>query len=145
VIVRYALPQPFRDLDHTADLGVAVEGATAEEALARLVLAEAALLAGDGAVEPVRDARLAVQADGLAAVAVAILRELLFRFATERVLAGACEVARLDAGGAEVVVGLGPYDPVRHAGGQDLKAVTLHAARFEPCEAGWRAQVVFDV
>jgi SHS2 domain-containing protein len=37
--VRYALPQPFEDLGHTADVGLRVRGASAGEALARLALA----------------------------------------------------------------------------------------------------------
>ena len=41
--MRLASPQPYEDLGHTADVGVRVRGATAEEALARHVLAFAAL------------------------------------------------------------------------------------------------------
>ncbi len=83
--MRYELPQPFQDLDHIADVGVAVEGASAEEALARLVLAFAfaALLAGGGSV--LRRARRAAGGclrRGLTGVAMALLRELLFRFST---------------------------------------------------------------
>jgi SHS2 domain-containing protein len=145
--VRLALPQPYRDLDHTADVGVAVEGASAEEALARLVLAEAQLLAGGGAVLAGREERLRATAPGgLLEPALALLRELLFRFATQRVIAGWCEVASLSDGAAEVVVGLGAWDPERHAEGLDLKAVTRHAARFERAADGlWHAQVVFDI
>jgi SHS2 domain-containing protein len=145
--VRYELPQPFQDLDHTADVGVAVEGASAEETLARLVLAFAALLAGGEPVVVARDERLAVASDGggLTGVAMALLRELLFRFATERILPGACEVLRLDAHGAEVVVGFGSFDLERHADGLDIKAVTRHQARFEEADGRWRAQVVFDI
>jgi len=144
--MRLALPQPYRDLDHTADVGVEVTGATAEETLARLVLAYSSLLTGGEAVAPGPDARVAVASQGsLAAVAVELLRELLFRFATERVLPGACEVLRLDETGAEVVVALGPYDPERHAEGLDLKAVTRHGARFEQVDGEWRAQVIFDI
>jgi SHS2 domain-containing protein len=146
--VRYTLPQPYRDLEHTADAGVMVEGATAGEALARLVLAEAALLSGGAGVDVARDERVTVtgpSSSGYPGIAIALLRELLFRFATERVLAGACEVVRLDEGGAEVVVGFGPFDPERHAEGLDLKAVTRHATRFELTDGAWRAQVVFDI
>ncbi|GEJ56102.1 archease [Anaeromyxobacter diazotrophicus] len=145
--MRYTLPQPWRDLDHTADVGVAVEGATAEEALARLVLAFAALLAGGAPVEVERDEPLAVEAAGGGpALALAVLRELLYRFAVERVLPGACEVVMLAPCRAELTIGFGRHDPALHAGGLDLKAVTRHAARFERGEDGaWRAQVVFDV
>ncbi|MFL5261514.1 MAG: archease [Anaeromyxobacteraceae bacterium] len=143
--MRYALPQPFEDLGHVADVGVAVEGSTAEEALARLVLAYAALLTGGECVEVRGDERLAVQGEGRTGVAVALLRELLFRFATARVVPGECEVVRLDDLGCEVVVGLGRYDPERHAEGLDLKAVTWHAARMEESGGLWRGQIVFDI
>jgi SHS2 domain-containing protein len=144
--VRLALPQPFEDLDHTADVGVRVEGSTAEEALARLVLAQATLLAGGGPVEATREERVEVAAVGLEAAAVELLRELLFRFATTRALPAWCEVERLDGAGAAVRLGLGAWDPVAHAEGVDLKAVTWHAARFERAPDGrWRAQVVFDI
>jgi SHS2 domain-containing protein len=145
--VRLALPQPYRDLDHTADVGVAVEGATAEEAVARLVLAEAQLLAGAGAVTAEREERVRVTAPGGALeLVLTLLRELLFRFATERVIAAWCEVASLSGDGAEVLVGLGRWDPERHAEGLDLKAVTRHAARLERgADDRWHAQVVFDI
>ena len=122
--MRYTLPQPYRDLAHTADVGVAVEGSSAEEA---------------------REERLSAVGDGRAAVAIALLRELLFRFATERLVPGACEVARLDERGAEIAVAFGRHHPDRHAEGLDLKAVTWHAARFEEAGGVWRAQVVFDI
>ncbi len=144
--MRYALPQPYREIPHTADVGVEVEGATPEEALSRLVLALAALLAGGGAVEAEREEIVSVEADGdLARLAVTVLRELLFRFATERLVAASCEVRRLDGRGAEIAVGLGRWDPVLHAEGADVKAVTWHAASFERAGAGWRARVLLDV
>jgi SHS2 domain-containing protein len=126
---------------------VEVEGASAGETLARLLLAQSALLAGGGPVRVERDDRVAVVAqETLAEAAVALLRELLFRFATERVIAGSCEVLALEAGApAEVAVGFGRYDPELHAEGIDIKAVTRHAARFEEVDGRWRARVVFDI
>jgi len=144
--MRLALPQHFEDLEHTADVGVAVEGASPEEALARLVLAQAALLAGEGEVEALREERIAVQGNGHLELAIGLLRELLFRFATERVIAAECEVLALEPSArVEVAVGLGRYDPQLHGEGLDLKAVTWHAARFEELGGRWRAQVVFDI
>jgi SHS2 domain-containing protein len=144
--MRWALPQPFEDLGHTADLGVRVRGATAEEALARLVLALAQVLSGGGPVEAEREERIAVAGGpGLALAAVALLRELLYRFATERLVPAACEPVRLGPDGAEAIVAFGRHDPARHAEGADVKAVTLHAARFERQGEGWTAQVLLDV
>ena len=143
--MRYALPQPWEEMAHTADVGVRVEGATAEEALARLCLAMSALLAGGGEVPVEREADLEVAAGADASqTAVAVLRELLFRFATERLIAGAVEVRRLDERGVALRVGFGRFDPARHQGA-DVKAVTYHLARFGREGDRFRAQVVFDI
>jgi SHS2 domain-containing protein len=143
--VRLSLPQPWQEIAHTADVGAAVEGETADEALARLVLALGALLAGGGPVEVVREDRVAASGADRAQTAVNVLRELLYRFATERLLPVACEVLRFDDHGAELSVGSGSWNPLLHAEGADVKAVTYHAARFEPAGGGWRAQVLFDI
>jgi SHS2 domain-containing protein len=144
--VRYALPQAYEDLGHTADLGVRVRGASAEEALARLALALGTLLAGGQAASPGPEERLAVRGGpDLAGTAVALLRELLYRFATERRLPALVEVHRADADVVEATVAFARYDPVRHGEGVDVKAVTRHAARLEPEGGGWVAQVVLDI
>jgi protein archease len=144
--VRLSLPQPFEDLGHTADVGLRVRGASAEEALARLALALGTLLTGGDAPRPEREERvLAPGGGGPAGAAVSFLRELLFRFATERLVPAEVEVHRVDAGGAEATVGFARYDPARHAEGADVKAVTWHAARLEPEGSGWVGQVVLDI
>ena len=132
--MRYALPQAYEDLAHTADVGVRVRGATAEEALARLALALGTLLAGGGEAPPEREERVAV-AGGPG----------LFRFATERLIPAEVEVHRAGEDGAEATVAFARYDPVRHGEGTDVKAVTWHAARLEPEGAGWVAQAVLDI
>ena len=140
------LPQPFEDLGHTADLGVRVRGETAAEALARLALALGTLLAGGGPVPPASEARISVAGGpGLSGTAVALLRELLFRFAARGEVPAAVEVLRVDEAGAEAVVRAGRYDPALHGEGADVKAVTWHLARLEPEGDGWVGQAVLDV
>ncbi len=144
--MRYVLPQPYEDLGHTADVGVRVRGATAEEALARLVLAFATLAAGGGAVVADREEHVAVAGGpDLAGTAIALLRELLYRLVTEGLLPAACEIVRVDADGAEARVAFGRRDPEAHAEGAELKAVTWHAARLAPGDGGWIGQAVFDI
>lgn len=140
------LPQPYEDLAHTADVGVRVRGATAEETLGRLVLAFATLATGGAPADPVRAERLRVPGGpGLAGTAVALLRELLFRLATAREVPVEIDVERVDATEAVAAVRFGRHDPERHAEGADLKAVTWHAARLEREGDGWVGQCVFDI
>jgi len=144
--VRLGLPQPFEDIGHVADVGMRVRGASAEEALSRLVLAFATLVTGGEPVVPVREERLAVAGGpGLAGTAVALLRELLFRLATAGEIPAEVEVVSLDERGAVASVAFGRRDPERHAEGADVKAVTWHAARLEREGDGWVAQIVLDI
>jgi SHS2 domain-containing protein len=144
--VRYTRPQPFEELDHTADAGVIVRGANAEEALARLVLAFAELVTGGEPADTAGQIRFSTEPGDRAVMAVDVLRELLYRFESEGVVPLGVQVERFDPEtGAEVSVETGRYDPERHAEGLVLKAVTLHQARFEPSADGWTASIVFDV
>jgi len=142
----YTLPQPFDELDHTADAGVVVHGATEVEALGRLVLAMSQLLAGGGPVVATHRLEVSAGPGDRVSMATDVLRELLYWFDCQRQLAASCRVLQLSQEeGAVVEVGLGDYHPATHREGLVLKAVTLHAARFEPEDGGWVAQVVFDV
>ncbi len=142
-----ALPQPYEDLGHVADVGVRVRGRSAEEALGRLALALGTLLSGGAALEadPAEERLAVAGGPGLTGTAVALLRELLFRFATEGVIAAALEVVRVDEAAAEARVRWGRYDPERHAEGMDVKAVTWHLALLEHQGGEWVGQAVFDI
>ncbi len=144
--MRLALPQPFEDIGHVADVGVRVHGASAEEALARLALAFATLVTGGEPVAPVREERITVAGGpGLAGTAVALLRELLFRLATAGEIPAEVEIVSADERGAVATVAFGRRDPERHAEGADVKAVTWHAARLEREGDGWVGQVILDI
>lgn len=144
--LRFSRPQPFEELEHTADAAVRVAGGTAEEALGRLVLAFAELVSGGGEVVPTEALVVETQPSDRAAMAVDVLRELLYRFDSRGLIPNACEVLRFDPDlGTAVRVELGPWNERAHGEGLVLKAVTLHEARFEPSDTGWVAQVVFDV
>ncbi len=149
----WVIPQPFETVDHTADTGVLVRGSTREEALARLVLGHAQMLAGGAPVEEESEVVVELEgSDDLSLIGVDTLREMNRLFCTERHIATRVDILQLDAKRVRLKVGVGRYDPERHAEGLDIKAVTFHAARFE-IDSGkeaddgddWIAQVIFDV
>jgi len=140
-------PQTWEELPHTADVGLRVRGSSPEEVLARLVVVLGHLLTGErGALLDAGQRVVEVEAGDRALMAVDVLRDLLYAFDTERVVPRSCQTDHVDPGrGARARVGLGRYDARAHAEGLDIKAVTLHAARFEPEDGGWVAEVVFDI
>jgi len=138
------VPQPYQEMEHTADAGVQVRGATAEETLARLVCVFGELLAGGPGLVARDRARISAGDGDLPLAAADLLRDLLYRFATERVVPVSCRTVRIDGAGVDIEVGLAHWD-AGQGRGVDIKAVTLHELRFEPEGDGWLAQVVFDV
>lgn len=83
-------------------------------------------------------------ADG-AETFLAFLRELLFVFETEGFVPARFEAERTDERGVRGRLHGERFDPARHEAQPEVKAVTRHGLALERADAGWRAQVVFDV
>ncbi len=143
----YRFPQPFEELDHTADVGIRVFGESAPECLARLVLGFTALTLGaSGELEADATLALRVEAAEYDVMAVDVLRELLYVFDTELRLPTRCIVHHFDAlRGVSLELATLRIDEDTHRDITTLKAVTWHDAKFEPVFDGWHAQVIFDV
>ena len=144
--VIYRLPQPYEELDHTADVGIRVHGDSREACLSRLVLGFTQLILAGGAIAPDQTRSLEVEAADNVTMAIDVLRECLFIFDTELCVPATCCVHRFDEeSGVLVELGMGALDEDVHLDVTDLKAVTWHDARFEQTPRGWSAQIIFDV
>ena len=136
--------------EHGADVGVRGRGATPAEAFAGAAAALGALWAADPfSIRPRRQETVVCQAEDLDHLLVAFLDELIFLFATKRVLLASLEV-EIDAppGGPARLVARGAgerYDPARHESTVEPKAATLTALAVAREDGGWVAQCVVDV
>ncbi len=146
-MLELASPQPYEIVSHTADTGVAVRGATAEEALARLVLAFAQVVTGGERVEATVRRELEVPGGAdLAVIAIDLLRAVHGLWTVERLVPSAVAVVALsEAAGALVRRALGAVDRERHAEGLDVKAVTYHRMQLAPADGGWVGRAIFDI
>ncbi|MDQ7006885.1 MAG: archease [Acidobacteriota bacterium] len=139
-------PVPWREVEHTADAGFAVEaagiGALFETAAAALfgMMADLSRVGMDP--EPV-----AVRAAGpdLAALLVAWLSELLSVAMSRDMVFCAFEVQSLDSGRVSGRAWGEALDVERHAFRTEIKAVTHHGLVLEPRGDGWRARVIVDL
>jgi SHS2 domain-containing protein len=134
-------------LEHTADLRIRVRGPdeaalleSAALAMAELMVEMPAGAGGDGE----RDVALEVRGRFAEERLMALLKELLYRFDVEAELPVAAHV-RLEG---ERVIYEGRavrFDPERHEGLREIKAVTWHELEVEADDDGWTAAIVFDV
>ena len=135
-----------RLLDHTADVGLEVEGPSLESVIAGAAAAMSRLTLGS-LLAPSDELRtFEVVAEEPSLLLRNVLRELLFLNATEAFAPAHCEV-ELVGGEANLrarcrIAGGTPNGPPH----TELKGVTLHGLMAEPREGGvWHARVVFDV
>jgi SHS2 domain-containing protein len=131
----------FRWVDHTAELEVEIEAATAEAVFAEALAALAELLApGDERAPADVRRRVWAEADDRPALLAAWMEELLFLAEDEGFEPVAVDALKLSARSVEAtVIGrLGHPPPL-------VKAITYHGLSFAPDDDGYRATVVLDV
>ncbi len=138
----------YRIVPHTADVAIAVSGASLGELLENAAYGMFDLMVDVAALDPVREVAFEVTAPDPSELLVDLLAELLYLgetgdlafcdFAAETGRAGRGEVAvRMLARGASLkgVALMGP----------PVKAVTYHGLHVTETPGGWEAEIVFDV
>ena len=137
----------YEIIDHTADIGIKVEGSSLEE-----LFVSAAEATFDLLVEsrrpfiPAIDVPVVIEAPAVDQLLVRWLQELLFVFEKRRLVLTKFWVDRIsETSLAGVAKGL-PFDSTRHRQKLEIKAVTYHRLRVARGDDNrWRAEVVFDV
>lgn len=131
-----------RSLDHTADVGIEVEGPDLDALFRRAALGMTALILGGAAPEPVEERPLELEAPDLPSLLFLWLRELLYWHEAEGfAFAGAAFRTLSETRLAATVQG-GP-DPSPPA--REIKGVTYHDLVAERRDDSWFAHVIFDV
>jgi len=134
----------FDFLDHTADAGIRARGDTLAELLAACAEGMFAILVERGETREELAAEITLEADDAEELVHAWLRELLFRFSAEGFLPHRFEIEANETRLRALCHGE-RFDPSRHPGGTEIKAVTYHGFQVTQTPEGWAAEVLFDV
>lgn len=135
----------FREIEHTADLGIEVEADTPHELFRRAGLALLSLMVGLDKVEAREERENVVQAEGWEDLLHDWLSSLLHQFLQDGFIAASITIDDLDANRVRARLAGEKLDYDRHAFETEIKAVTYHQLAVK-CEKGrWRARVIFDV
>ncbi len=151
-----------REVEHTADVGLAISGATLEQLFHRAALGMARLMRGDaspagagrtlGAKDATGPEQAAESTQATRSVLLAAessdlllarwLGELLYLDEVDGFVYEGAEFATLAEGRLEAIV-RGRIDP--EAPMCQLKGVTYHGLSLGRGEEGWEARVIFDI
>jgi SHS2 domain-containing protein len=135
----------FREIEHTADLGIEI---TAADLPALFAVAGEALFSLIVQPESVQASRaVAVSATGsdLEDLLHAWLRELLAHFNINDFVARSCEVTGIGGGRVEGIIAGETLDLSKHAFHTEIKGVTYHDFKLWQQDGAWHARIIFDV
>lgn len=136
---------PWETFEHEADVGLIVRGRSGPDLFAQAGLALYELVCDLEAVEQRERYPLAGGADGVEALLVDWLNDLVFLFEGRRIV---CSGFSFEAWSetAYEAVGLGePVDPKRHSPRDLVKAATYHGLAVTATADGLEARVILDV
>jgi len=138
-------PESYRQIEHTADLGVEIEAAELPGIFRAGAQALYGLIADPAGIEEKQE--LVVSAGGAdwEELFHAWLRELLAQFNLKGFVGRRCELERLAPGHVEGKITGEILDLKRHRFFTEIKGVTYHRFRVWQEDGGWRARVIFDV
>ncbi len=135
----------FREIEHTADLGIEIEADTADELFRCAGLALFSLMVSPKGVNACEEREETVQAEGWEDLLHDWLSRLLYRFLQEGFIATTITIDDIDSTHVHARLAGEKLDYKRHDFETEIKAVTYHQLSVT-CESGrWRARVIFDV
>ena len=135
----------YERIEHTADIGVEVDGGSPAELFANAAWAMADLIAGARGIRPLVEEHVSLQSGDYEELLVRWLSEFLFLFETRRLLFSQFHIGEIDARHLEADVRGEEFSPGRHEAHYDIKAVTYFGLHVEERDGTWRARVIFDI
>ncbi len=137
----------YEIIDHTADVGIRVEGDSLGE-----LFSEAARATFEILVETKREyipsieVPISIKAPSIEQLLVRWLQELLYVFDTRRLVLTRFYIDEIDEKSLEgMAMGI-KYDSTRHHQKLEIKAVTYHRLTVAKDEGGkWKAEIIFDI
>ena len=137
----------YKQLDHTADLGLLVRAPTAELLFERMAAALFDVMLTDlQSVDSDRDmVEVTVKAPDREALMVAWLNELVGLASSRGLVFSRFEITSLEVSRLEARVGGEPLDAERHGYETEVKAATYHYLMVSEDEDGWSGRVILDV
>ena len=137
--------QPFRILEHTADIGFEAFGTTRKEVFANAGCALMHLMVDLEAIAPQDKLSLRAEASDMPSLLVNWLSEILYMFDGEGWLFRDFEFDEFTEHSLAAMARGEKFDRRRHQVKLLVKAVTYHQLDLRETAEGWRAQVYVDI
>ncbi len=135
----------FREIDHTADVGIEVRAPTVKLLFERAAAGMFTILVSGGEVRSEVERRVSVEASDRDALMVRWLSELNYLHQVEQLIFGSFEIDSIDEHHLVARVSGEHYDCNRHTIECEIKAVTFHDMKIIHDRNEWQVQIIFDM
>jgi SHS2 domain-containing protein len=135
----------FKFIDHTADMGIQVYGETLSLLFQHAAEGLLHIITDPERIREKESREISLRAGGLEELLVNWLNELIYLFETGGFLFRRFEILHLGESFIEAVAFGEIFDEGYHPILRTVKATTYHQLRVTKGEAGWEAQVIFDL
>jgi SHS2 domain-containing protein len=135
----------YRQLSHTADLGLRIWGASREELFENAGAALSAVLTDRRRLRLRNIEKITVEAPDLEALLVAWLNYLLYLYDVDAFLGREFKILELTPRLLQAQAQGETYDPERHVSRTAVKAATYHHLEIVNRKGRWEATVILDL
>jgi SHS2 domain-containing protein len=136
--------QPFKEFDHSGDIGIEARGGSKTELIEHLSLGLFSLMCRSR-VETDVERRIAASSESEEGLIVAWLSEIISAADVHGEIYGMVRVDKLEPDRLEGVIGGERYDPDKHELRFEVKAATYHGLKVERSGGRYGARVIFDL
>lgn len=140
-----ARQKPYRDLDHTADIGVEVYGRSLPELFENSARALFDQLADTGTVRERQTVAFSAAGPDTETLLVTFLNELLHAAEEGGLVFRSCRVETLAERQVTAEAAGERFDPARHERGAEIKTTTYHQLEIRQQDGFWTTRIIFDV
>ena len=135
----------YHIIDHTADLGIIVQGTDEKNLFIRAAQAMTDLMVeGDISKKTVMK-DVSLQGEDFPDLMVRWLGEILYLFAGEKLIVNSIEIKSISPIQLKSTLTLSSFEPEHHQVIREIKAVTYHQISVDQVNDGWQARIIFDI
>jgi SHS2 domain-containing protein len=135
----------YRQIDHTADVGLEVTADTLPALFSEAAAGMFSLIVSGDTRRPVETRRIAAASGDYEGLIVDWLRELLYLWHAERRRFRAWLDGDVTPYAVAATVSVDSYNPNIHVIENEIKAVTYHQIAVINQDGRWRTRIIFDV
>jgi len=135
----------YQIIDHTADLGIIVDGTDEKNLFIRTAQAMTDLMVeGDITKETViKD--VVIEGEDFPDLMVRWLGEILYLFDGENLIVNSITIKSISPTKLKSTLTLTSFETEHHQVKREIKAVTYHQISVDKVNDGWQARIIFDI